>query len=277
MKQPGKSKAAPADASSMDAVLAKVEASLARMREATAAFERKVQAFVADRNIPASEPCPNGGPSHMLDLEASCRKSWGEPEISIVHAQCPMCARERRESVEEAWLSSCGVPRILLRANLDSWRPRLASDARVIKACIEFVRQPRGFLILQGGVGLGKTHLGAAILRALKGGLLLTQNSFLMMLRATYRNDGAPDPVEKCKSVKVLVLDELGISSGGRDEFPALYEVLNHRYGEDSPTVLTTNIDPVEFQHVFGDRIADRLSTGRVCKLTGESWRKPAW
>jgi DNA replication protein DnaC len=73
----------------------------------------------------------------------------------------------------------------------------------------------------------------------------------------------------------LLVLDELGVSTGGRDEFPALYEVLNHRHGEELPTVLTTNVPIEQFVEAFGDRIADRLATARFCQLKGESWRKP--
>lgn len=245
-----------------------------RMKEASDRFRRTVESFIAKSGATAGVKCPNGGPDHMLDFEESCRVSWQKPEMELVYTPCEKC-RARELTPDDLRLHRLGAPKTLLKATFENWTARLASDHAVLRTCRDFAARPSGFLVLQGGVGLGKTHLSVAIMRKFGAGRLVTQNAFLIMLRETYRNDRAPNPVEICKTTRLLVFDELGVSSGGKDEFPALYEVLNHRYNEDLPTVLTTNVAVAEFVQAFGDRIADRLATAKFCALKGESWRKP--
>lgn len=255
-------------------VVPDLTAAVERMREASERFRRTVESFIAKTGATAGVKCPHGGPDHMLDFEETCRASWQKPDVELVYAPCADC-RARELTPDDLRLHRLGAPKTLLKATFDNWKPRLASDHAVLNTCRDFAARPSGFLVLQGGVGLGKTHLSVAIMRTVKGGRLVTQNAFLLMLRETYRNDRATNPVEICKTTRLLVFDELGVSSGGKDEFPALYEVLNHRYNEDLPTVLTTNVAVAEFVQAFGDRIADRLATAKFCALKGESWRKP--
>lgn len=256
------------------AVLPDIQTTFERMRDATARFRKTIESFIASGGAAPSVKCPHGGPEHVLDVEETVRASWQKPHPEPVYPPCAKC-RAKELTPEDLKLHRMGVPKNLLKASFDNWTPRLASDHAVLKTCRDFAANATGFLVLQGGVGLGKSHLAVAIMRAFKGGRMMTQNHFLLMLRETYRNERAPNPVELSKQARLLVLDELGVSTGGRDEFPALYEVLNGRHGEEVPTVLTTNVKIEEFVDAFGDRIADRLATARFCQLKGESWRKP--
>lgn len=57
----------------------------------------------------------------------------------------------------------------------------------------------------------------------------------------------------------LLVLDEIGIGKGSEHELGILYQVLGRRYDECLPTIMATNLTPVEFREWMGDRLADRL------------------
>lgn len=256
-------------------VLPGIEASFDRMREARVRFEKTITSFLASSKRASFTPCPNGGPDHPLDFEATVRASWGREagHVELVFVMCAKCQLQQLTQTD-LWLHRAGVPKLLVKASFENWKARTADDHLVLFRCRDFVQRGKGFLILQGAVGLGKTHLATSILRAMSRGKMITQNRFLLALRETYRNDKAPNPIEQCREARLLVLDELGLSLGGRDEFPALYEVLNCRHGEELPTVITTNVPVEEFVETFGDRIADRLATATFCELKGESWRK---
>ena len=103
----------------------------------------------------------------------------------------------------------------------------------------------------------------------------VTQMDLLDKLRETYRNRYADDIVERCQNTSLLVLDEIGLSGGGRDEFPMLHSIMSHRIGARLKTVITGNVKPSELVTVFGERVVDRLreSSLKPVILTGASYR----
>lgn len=113
--------------------------------------------------------------------------------------------------------------------------------------------------MLLGGVGVGKSHIGAAILMQRGVGLFVTQNGLLQKLRETYKDRSAEDFVEKAKETDLLILDEVGVSVGGKDEYPMMHEIIDHRYQHMLPMVITSNLDAEGFKGAMGDRIADRI------------------
>lgn len=231
--------------------------------------DRRAEMLLAAPGAP-QQPCPQSGADHKLNHDRTLQASgltgpwrWEWEDCAACEAAMPL-----------PWMTSAGVPKRLLMASFGNWTVRTPRDATILNACREFAGRPGGFLVLHGGVGLGKTHLAVSIMRACRRGIMLTQNSFLVRLRATYRSDYAVNPVERCKDARLLVMDELGLSTGGRDEIPALYEVLNHRHGEDKKTVITTNLAPDHFEEAFGERIADRLADYLpFLEFKGRSWR----
>jgi len=255
---------------SLTAVLDPLIARLSRLSEVCLAARTVLNE--AAKLQPQTQACPCGpaGQPHELDLDASSRASYGRQSHVWVYRPCPLCV----QIGEKPWFVRAGAPSKLIEATLESWKPRLASDLEVAAAIGKFVLSFRGLMVLTGPVGTGKSHLAVALMKKFGCGRFISQNTILMKLRATYRNDRAEDIVESCKAAKFLALDELGDSTGSKDEFPALYEIVNHRYNEDLPTVITSNIDPDAFPEIFGDRLADRLCACVRVRLKGPSWRK---
>jgi DNA replication protein DnaC len=182
-----------------------------------------------------------------------------ETGFALVWDECRECWMRER-------LTAAGVPLNLVAASFDNWRVEHPDDQRVLAKAREFAQGSNavGFLMLESPeYGNGKTHLAVAILRhrigAGSNGRMWTQAEFLRGIRRRYDDRHAPDVVDQAKATPLLILDDIGISVGGKDELPTLHEVLAYRYGEKRRTVLTMNIPPSEFRDVFGPRMASRL------------------
>ena len=133
-----------------------------------------------------------------------------------------------------------------------------------------FANAPQGWLVLLGDYGTGKTHLAAAIAnqRAATGEspMFVIVPDLLDHLRATFNPDS---PVRydrlfnQVKSIPLLILDDLGTQSATPWAREKLYQILNHRYNAQLPTVITTaqkigELDP---------RIRSRMLDGRICDI----------
>jgi DNA replication protein DnaC len=119
---------------------------------------------------------------------------------------------------------------------------------RTFERAHEFAEQPRGWLILKGGYGCGKTHLAAAIANyQLQHGrtvLFVVVPDLLDHLRSTFAPNSPTrfdERFEAVRSAPLLVLDDLGTQSSTSWAQEKLYQVLNHRYNAQLPTVITTN------------------------------------
>lgn len=141
-----------------------------------------------------------------------------------------------------------------------------------------FCKIRRGFLILLGRFGTGKSHLATAALRYFGRGWFTKQSSLLFALRATYHDKAAFNPIERAQAARLFILDDIGSSAGGRDEQPMIHEILDYRHGERLPTILTSNLSYEKPTSVLGERLGDRLkeSTFRVLVFNGSSHRTQA-
>jgi DNA replication protein DnaC len=135
--------------------------------------------------------------------------------------------------------------------------------AEAFDIAYRYARNPTGWLVLMGNYGCGKTHLAAAIAiyatrhLALKT-LFTIVPDLLDHLRATYHPSSAvtyDERFEAVRTVPLLVLDDLGAESPTQWAQEKLFQIINHRYNEQLPTVITSN---VELDRMDG-RIRSRL------------------
>jgi len=142
--------------------------------------------------------------------------------------------------------------------------------ARAVEAARSFAEQPEGWLVLTGPSGCGKTHLASAIAgRCIEGGtpaLFMVVPDLLDHLRSAYQpgSDVAYDDLfELVRTAPVLVLDDLGVQSSTPWAEEKLFQLINHRYNAQLPTVFTTNLDPTQFDA----RIQSRLTDGTLSRV----------
>jgi DNA replication protein DnaC len=119
---------------------------------------------------------------------------------------------------------------------------------RCYQIAMVFAENPKGWLVLSGPSGCGKTHMAAAIAnyRIKKGNpaFFVIVPDLLDHLRATYspNSDVAYDELfERVKNAPLLVLDDLGRQSSTAWAEEKLFQILNHRFNAELPTVVTLN------------------------------------
>lgn len=234
-------------------------------------------AFMATQ--PQSKPC-KVHPDCIRPIDEKATEeatSYNKYIDGIFHAgyaPCPKCVQDAKNQE----LKKFGVPENLIHATFENYDPDGEAEAEQVRLVKDFCDKPIGFLILSGDYGTGKTHLAVAALRKFNGGWLVKQATLLRLLRATYSDRNADDPIEHAQNARLFILDDAGLSGGGKDELPMLHEILDYRHGERLPTIITTNLPFENLSAVLGERMADRLreSTFRVLTFTGSSHRRDA-
>ncbi len=109
-----------------------------------------------------------------------------------------------------------------------------------------YAENPEGWLVLTGPSGSGKTHLAAAIanrcIERQQTAFFIVVADLLDHLRAAYSPSSEiayDDLFEQVRNVPVLVLDDLGGQSSTPWAQEKLFQVINHRYNNSLPTVVT--------------------------------------
>ena len=141
---------------------------------------------------------------------------------------------------------------------------------KALKATHSFAERPKGWLVLMGGYGSGKTHLAAAIANYRAGlgdpPLFVMVPDLLDHLRATFSpnsNVAFDRRFDEIRTAPLLVLDDLGTQSMTPWVREKLYQLFNYRYNAELPTVITTSDSLDEMD----PRIRSRLLDGKLCSI----------
>ncbi len=186
------------------------------------------------------------------------------------------CVLQEAEDVRKGRLERISNLGALTRFTFDSLAPAgRGRESDAFDAAAEnakaYAAEAAGWLVLTGSSGTGKTHLAAAIAndRIARGypALFMVVPDLLDHLRAS--QDPARDELgyhqlfEQVRNAPFLVLDDIDATSGtpwGREK---LFQVVNHRYNTELPTVFTTTT-PVR---QLDDRLASRLSNPEIAAI----------
>ncbi len=146
-----------------------------------------------------------------------------------------------------------------------------------LDACRNYAEHPSGWLLLCGPPGCGKTHLAAAIAnRQIELGtevFFTVVPDLLDHLRATYAPGGEVSYDELFETVKaspLLVLDDLGTQSSTQWAREKLFQILNHRYTANLPTVITTNEPTSQLDERLRARLEDQRTVWRIDVMSAD-------
>ena len=193
----------------------------------------------------SAAPCPCEGAASEREAEARRRAA--------------LAAKEEAARREKA-LSRAGIPRRYWAAEAD--RPEFA------EYIASFAGNGGAGLYIHGGVGAGKTHAASAMLERVK---------------ATFDEGGTEAAVARYAKCDVLVLDDLGKEDATEWSVGTVFSVLDARYEDMRPTIVTSNYAPGALadrlarrgERVTAEAIASRISqTCRTVYLGGRDRRR---
>ncbi len=204
---------------------------------------------------------------------------WRE-RVPGVYEGTPITAEQREAS--EVLVRISNLP-LATRAThrFSRWERNAETEAAYAEARA-FLEQPtHHFLSFLGDVGRGKTHLALAIAwdwleDTMTTVLYYQTESLLDELRKRYSSWGRGaevDPYELigyAKNCGLFVLDDLGAHKPTAWAEAKLDEIIDHRYINRLPTVITSNLA----LDMLPERIADRMAEGIIAVLEGTSHRR---
>jgi len=141
-------------------------------------------------------------------------------------------------------------------------------------------------LFITGGYGVGKTHLAAAITNYLIRSKMATVifgnvTTLLGRLRSAYSDDSEYEETQILKElhdVDLLVIDDLGKEKPTPWVEEKLYNVVNERYENYKPIIVTSNLELEEIEQrleTCGGAIVSRIiEMCRGVKIVGPDFRK---
>lgn len=119
-------------------------------------------------------------------------------------------------------------------------------------------------IFLQGGVGVGKTHIGLLLLRfypcANNWRRFVTSPQMLAMCRESQARFF--DTYGQCEC---LMIDDIGAECAAEWESKHYFELFDYRFGMNLPTIITSNLGKEKIAELLGERIVSRMSGIELC------------
>lgn len=161
------------------------------------------------------------------------------------------------------------------------WAYQAGSIERAYNQAWQFANNPSGWLVLIGAYGCGKTHLAASIANLAVANqvptLFITVPDLLDSLRFSYNDPEVrfQDRFENVRSAPLLILDDFGTQNATPWAQEKLFQIINYRYINRLPMVVTTNLPVESIEGRIRSRLEDpELAT--IVRIDAPDYRRPA-
>lgn len=183
-------------------------------------------------------------------------------------------------------LIQSGLADMAERYTFDNWQTVYPWQIRAKEICEAYVRNKKGWLLLAGSVGAGKSHLCTAVcVQLINEGIdtrymlwrdVVTRAKSLVTDPEQYR-----ELIEPLKTVRALYIDDFFKTGKGGEPTEAdvnfAFELLNARYLDAKKlTIISTERMPRELitiDEAVGTRIVERSKGYRIALENKENWR----
>lgn len=236
------------------------------------------------KDLPGKPDCPicNGVGYYRLDVEVT-HPDFGKLQV----CSCRQSDIDRKRQQRLFAMSNLDE---LTHLTFDNFQfrgqmglgPKEAESLEVaFKSAQRFSQTLDGWLVLQGTYGCGKTHLAAAIANfVVEIGittLFLTVPDLLDFMRFAYDDPQSTfeQRMDEIKNVPLLVMDDFGTQNATPWSQEKLFQIMNYRYVNRLPLVLTTN----EILETIEPRILSRLSDEKFVnklRILAPDYRRPS-
>lgn len=138
----------------------------------------------------------------------------------------------------------------------------LKDNARQIRLCKRYVEkfdemyEKNQGLLLYGNVGTGKSHLAACVSNLLMEKIVpVYATSFVKLLEENPKNVDLPDIIAKMGRAQLVLFDDLGAERNTSYALEMVYNLIDSRYRQRKPMIVTTNLGLDEMQTVQDIRL----------------------
>lgn len=145
----------------------------------------------------------------------------------------------------------------------------------------QFAQTHHGWILLRGMYGCGKTHLAAAIANfAVQHGiktLFVTVPDLLDSLRFSYNSSSETSFEQRFEEIRrspLLILDDFGTQNATPWAQEKLFQIINFRYINKLPLVVTTNLELDQIEGRIRSRLEDPDLVTRV-NIQAPDYRRP--
>jgi len=225
------------------------------------------------------EPCP---------FQICDGSGWilmnADGRVSVSECRCRVIKRQK-EKVEKMFRNNGIPPRFRYKTfenfNYKEYKTEYLTAKQYAEKFSEISKKPKNGLCFIGPTGTGKSHLAYAILNFLleRGINVVAKNvpELLDMLRPGKReSELIEERMELIKTSDLLLLDDLGAERNSPWASERLYIIINHRYCEMLPVILTLNIPLEELENSLEwERITSRIyEMCYILIMDGDDYRK---
>ena len=173
-------------------------------------------------------------------------------------------------------LKASGMESAVRELTFDRFRAKHPWQKKMLEICKGYAADPKGWLLLCGQSGSGKTHLCSAVCRELllkgKAVRYMSWRADAMTLKRLSTDAQRDALLDDYKNAQVLYIDDLFKTGAGSDgqanptaaDVNLAFEILNHRYFNRMITILSTEKSPLELVNI------DEATGSRILELAGE-------
>ncbi|WKZ47616.1 MAG: ATP-binding protein [Anaerolineales bacterium] len=182
---------------------------------------------------------------------------------------------ERLSHLTFANFNPSGNPKAKFTTNQD-----ISTLNQALQVSENFAKDLTGWLLLEGSYGCGKTHLAAAIAnQSVQRGvptLFITVPDLLDSLRFAYNDPETTfeQRFEDIRNADLLIMDDFGTQNATPWAQEKLFQIINYRYINKLPTVITTNLILDEIESRIRSRLQDAEFVKYV-RITAPDYRRP--
>lgn len=225
----------------------------------------------------ADHVCVPSGTGNLNNLIMLCNSCALERSVRQMQ-------KEKQEKIAEHIAQNKAFAKVDNIPNLYKIMPYMHTpeQEQVIKICKDYLgvisnqkgRLPN--LILQGKVGTGKTYLAKSIVSGVidlqRSAYFQHTHTYIQSYKSRFQDfNDFKKLKQRCEKSFLLVLDDVGSMDWDNE---CIILLLEYRYENNLPTIITTNSNTEQLYEYFGDRVKDRFYERCIsCFFGWESYR----